>query len=101
MKKGSPVILSNASHVQYYREQAGFAVTMLEAKAKAAPSAEAPKEAESDGGTYTVAELKKLKKAQLAEIAESMDLEFDGASVADLIEGILEAQEEEDGSDED
>jgi len=97
MKKGSPVIMTNPAHVQYYRSQAGFAVTLLEQKAPKPAAAKESAGGDDEGGDgdgYTEAQLKKMKKAELVEIADSMDLETDGANVAELIDGILEAQAE-------
>lgn len=100
MKKGTPVIMTDPSHIQYYRSQAGFSVSMLEQKKAAKPAA--PPAGDSGGASggggeegYTEADLKKMKKAELVEIADSMDLETDGATVPELIDGILEAQEED------
>lgn len=94
MKRGSPVIMTDPAQIQYYRSQGGFSVSMLEAK-KPAPAPAAPSEpagGEGSEGGHTEAELKKMKKAQLVEIAEGLGLETDGATVAELIDGILEAQ---------
>lgn len=91
-KKGSPQILTNAAEIKYYQGQAGFSVTMLEgAKAKApAPVVDDDTGGESDND-YSEADLRKMKKAELVEIAEELELDTEG-TVNELIDRILEAQ---------
>lgn len=105
LKKGSPVIVTNPSHIDYYKSQSGFAVTLLKDKAKVAakpaPEPETSDDGEGEGDSgYSEAALKKMKKPQLQEIAADLELETEGATVAELIDGILEAQAEADGADE-
>lgn len=55
-----------------------------------------PEAAEESVHKYTKTELSKLKKPQLAAIADSLGLETDCAKVSELVSGILDAQEEQD-----
>jgi hypothetical protein len=90
-KKGSPQILSNAAEIKYYQGQAGFSVTMLDTKAKApAPVVDDDDTGESDND-YEEADLRKMKKADLVEICEELELDTEG-TVNELIDRILEAQ---------
>lgn len=92
MKKGSPVIITEPAHIQYYKSQADFSVTVLDAMKSAAKPADGDNEGD---GLPTQADLKKKKKAELQDIADGLGLETDGASVAELIDGILEEQSAE------
>lgn len=100
MKKGSPVVLTNPAHIQYYRDQAGFAVTFLADKKKAKPVATEPDggDGEPGGGgavLHTEAELKKMRKSELVVVADALGMEEpDEHTVAELVSGILDAQVE-------
>lgn len=93
-KKGSPQILTNSADIVYYQQQAGFAVTMLSDKSKAATKVVAP-EPDDDSGEgdndFNESELRKMKKADLQEVAEELGLDIDG-TVNELIERIMDAQ---------
>jgi len=95
-KKGSPQILTNPAEIKYYQGQAGFAVTVLEgdkakAKAAATPAATDVDEDGDDLVEYSEADLRKMKKAELVEIAEELELDTEG-TVNELIDRILETQ---------
>jgi len=92
-KKGLPQILTIPSHIEYYQAVGGFSVTMLgNAKAKAAPPPPVPVEEPSEDGLME-AELKKMKVAELHEVAKEMGLEIEpDAKKLALIKAILAAQ---------
>lgn len=92
-KKGSPQILTNAAEVLYYQQQSGFAVTMLSEQSKTATKVVAPEPDDSGEGDndFNEAELRKMKKADLQEVAEELGLDTEG-TVNELIERIMDAQ---------
>ncbi len=90
-RRAEPQIISNASDIKYYQSQAGFDVMLIEGKAKAAiPDVESRPSGAND---FNEAELKKMKKAELIDIADALGVDSDG-TVGELISAILENQEE-------
>ena len=95
-ERGKPQILTNAAEILYYQNQSDFAVTVEEApkkKAKAAPPTPPAGEAKGDGDDYTEEQLKKMKKDELIEVADELELLLEGnEKKSEMIEAILEAQ---------
>jgi len=94
-KNGSPQILTNPSEIKYYQGQAGFTVTMLSTEKAKAPEPATVETDDGDGGEsdndYTEADLRKMKKAELVDVAAELGLDAEG-TVNELVERILEAQ---------
>jgi hypothetical protein len=128
---GKPHIITNESEILFYKSKTGFRVTMLEedksaapvvpvptkaakpVKAKAVETTEAEDEAEDDDKdgppSYSKADLEKMKKPDLLEIATGLGVDFGGpdATKPKIIAAILKFQiaeaseDDEDEGDED
>jgi len=90
-KKGSPQILTNPADIMYYQQQAVFVVTMLSEKSKVVVETKQPVDNIKDDNDFNESELRKMKKADLQEVAEELGLDTEG-TVNELIERILDAQ---------
>jgi hypothetical protein len=126
---GKPHIITSESEIAFYKARSAFRVTMLEedkpaapvkaakpVKAKAVETTEAEddeEEAEEDSDkdgppSYSKADLEKMKKPDLVEIATGLAVDFGGpdATKPKIIAAILkfqiaEAKDDEEESDED
>lgn len=105
LKRGSPVVITDPAHIQYYRNQGGISVTYLsKAKAKVQPEAEPEQPEDLTPKKHSEADLNKMNKGQLFQVATLLGLDLDKtASNADIRTAILEAQndllDEDDGED--
>lgn len=105
-RKGFPQIITNAGDIQYYQNQSGFSVQVLDApsaKTASPPVKKTPESPPDDKGgeetapVWTRAKLEGLKKAQLVEEATKLEVFLDGDELkAEMVETILEALEVDD-----
>lgn len=106
LKKGSPVILTKPSEIQYYREQGVFSVTFLK-RAPAPVEKEvvvtAPVVVEENDGKqeqYSKSQLAKLKPSELEIVMDDLGLEgADELTKSEKIKAILLAQAEQSDDD--
>lgn len=114
IKRGDSFITTNAADIRYFQQVGGFSVSVLEGKMpKSAPSID--EDDDDEGATseevkdtpaadepvtaaYTHADLSKMSKASLVELASGEGVKVDSSmSKSAMITAILESQGEDEG----